>query len=881
MRVSARARSESAFTLIETIMAAVLLLIVAAALAGVLTSSIAAHTTARERTLAEQAVNDQIESIRNLEYADVGIDCTTGTPCNPPGDVDASEPLVKDGLTATVSTLISYIGDPTPTSYATNANYKKVTVTATRDRDGKQLAQGVTYIAPVSRAPFGGINKSIVNVQVMDFKPNSPLPGAVVTIDNGPDPLRTDLADTNGLASFAAMTPTGPSEYYDLSATLAGYDTLPVDLPPASVAHLQVAPSQTAPTSQIRLFKPGTINVRVESSPGVLYTAGTVTVQVTSSTPLNGNTSSFTTTNGLLAVTVVAGQKIVPGVSYSIKALTSTPLCATLSAPTWSNYPADPTTTATLVLAACPSGSLTVNVQQLGANAPNAIVHLTGGPNNITVSPDPTTDSSGNVTFTGIPAGSGYTVTATRSTNASTTTAVTVAGPNNVTITLPDPPTGTVTVNVTQLSAPASAATVTITGGSFGISASGSTNSSGQIIFTNVPTGSGYTVTALKGTTVSTTTAAPNTVNLTLPNPPAGSVQLTVKWLGALVTGATVQVTGGPYGISQTMTTTATGVVTFPSVPLGSGYTFTATKNGQTTSLSSQTVVASTTGTINLPTATLTVTATWAGNPALSAAVSVSGGPNSPQTYTGTTDAVTGIATITVPTTTSNNYTVTVTKGTGSGSSTVTSVPGAGAATTVTLTPTATLTVTATWAGLAAGLATVSVTGGPNSPQTYTGTTDAITGIAAITVPVSTTNYTITVTKNTGSGSATSTVPAGGAAKTVTLTPVKTVTITVQQNSGAYASKSVVISITGGPNGTAGAAPAYSTSPTPTNTSSTSTVTVSIPAATGYTYTVRASVGTTCSTGTNKTGTNTLSAAAATTTVTVNMASSLTCPYTT
>ena len=161
------------------------------------------------------------------------------------------------------------------------------------------------------------------------------------------------------------MTPTGPTEYYDLSASLSGYETLPVDLPPAPVAHLQVAPSQTAPTSQIRIFKPGTINVRVESSPGVLYT-GTATVQVTSSTPLNGNTSTFTTNTGLVTVTTVAGQKVVPGVSYTIKALTTTPLCATLSAPTWSNYPADPTTSATLVLGACPSGSLTVNVQQLG-----------------------------------------------------------------------------------------------------------------------------------------------------------------------------------------------------------------------------------------------------------------------------------------------------------------------------------------------------------------------------------------------------------------------------------------------------------------------------------------------------------------------------------
>ena len=127
------------------------------------------------------------------------------------------------------------------------------------------------------------------------------------------------------------------------------------------------------------------------------------------------------------------------------------------------------------------------------------------------------------------------------------------------------------------------------------------------------------------------------------------------------------------------------------------------------------------------------------------------------------------------------------------------------------LTPVATLTVTATWATLAAGGATVTVTGGPNSPQTYTATTDPITGIVAMTVPVSATNYTVTVTKNTGSGSSTIDCSRRRRGDAVAILPTKTVTITVQQAGAAYQNKSVVISVTGGPNGTAGAAPAYTT----------------------------------------------------------------------
>ena len=66
-------------------------------------------------------------------------------------------------------TQISYINDPTPTSYATAANYKRITVTVTRNLDSKQLIRSVTYVAPSTRAPYGGINNAIINATVTDY----------------------------------------------------------------------------------------------------------------------------------------------------------------------------------------------------------------------------------------------------------------------------------------------------------------------------------------------------------------------------------------------------------------------------------------------------------------------------------------------------------------------------------------------------------------------------------------------------------------------------------------------------------------------------------------------------------------------------------------
>src|SRR4029077_3760675 len=97
--------------------------------------------------------------------------------------------------------------------------------------------------------------------------------------------------------------------------------------------------------------------------------------------------------------------------------------------------------------------------------------------------------------------------------------------------------------------------------------------------------------------------------------------------------------------------------------------------------------------------------------------------------------------------------------------------------------PTGTITPTVTWAGKAITGATVTISGGPNSPTTYSGSTNA-SGQVAITVPATTAAfpYTVSVTKNNGSGSATvNTLATGGTATpAITLTPTKTFTLTIQ-----------------------------------------------------------------------------------------------------
>jgi len=124
---------------------------------------------------------------------------------------------------------------------------------------------------------------------------------------------------------------------------------------------------------------------------------------------------------------------------------------------------------------------------------PGATVTVTGGPDSVNLTQ--TTTSSGNVTFANLPPGSGYTVTATKSGQSATASVTVTGGTTTITLNLP---TGTVVVNVKRSGVNQSSATVRITLGPMGVTLTATTNSSGNATFTNVPVGTGYTISAWK-----------------------------------------------------------------------------------------------------------------------------------------------------------------------------------------------------------------------------------------------------------------------------------------------------------------------------------------------------------------------------------------------
>jgi hypothetical protein len=404
--------------------------IVSAPLGGVMLASIAEQATSHERTLAAQTAQTAIEQIRALPYDSIGV--LNGNPTGTVAATMQASDLGIQGLSATIKTRISYMDDAPATSYRTRADYKRIIVTIVRNADNKTLTQQATYVAPPGAGATAGQSQGIVAAQVIDYALNTPVQGATVTIQGGPSPLRTDVTDEAGQAVFPSLLPTTGTPY-DLTATMTGYTELKDDLPPSATGRTAIVAGQTFNTV-LRIYKGCTINVNVATSTGAAYT-GTGTITLSSSR----GTESYAYAGAPLTITSIAGEPIVPSLTYTARILASNGTYSTgLSAVVPNAYPTDLTKSFTPQLNATPTTMVALTVKVVNASGvvqPNSTVTVSGGPSsNILLTG--TTNASGQVVFN-VPSNSspGYTTAAKNGTLTGTASGgVTTATTRTVTI---------------------------------------------------------------------------------------------------------------------------------------------------------------------------------------------------------------------------------------------------------------------------------------------------------------------------------------------------------------------------------------------------------------------------------------------------------------
>jgi len=292
-RGTARAGAgDAGFTLIEILIATVIMLIVSMGVITALSFSGWATTFTGQRTKALNLANQYIEKARNLDYDKIGTYSDGGVYGEPPGDIHTPD-VVGD---FTVTTRIYWQRD-----VSRRSQYKNIEVTVTWTRP-------ITGSVKLTTSIFGKThltNVGDLELTLLDHDTNQPIVGVPVTVvPQGSAQPRTVVTDASGVAFFG-MVPTGQATVTMSTTTSWVFDkTTTADFPVINVSTGDVLSSYT-----IKGQKPSALQIRV------IGTHGDGLSGVTVSMPVMGTTQSGPTDpNGYITFTML------PQATYTVTA---------------------------------------------------------------------------------------------------------------------------------------------------------------------------------------------------------------------------------------------------------------------------------------------------------------------------------------------------------------------------------------------------------------------------------------------------------------------------------------------------------------------------------------------------------------------------------
>jgi type II secretory pathway pseudopilin PulG len=207
------------FGLIETIVGVAVFVAISVAAYGGFLRVLEGVQVLRVKNTATNLANEQIEIIRNLPYADVGI--VGGIPI---GKVVRDREVVRDGITFNINTAIRNIDDPfdgqigqVPNDLSP-ADYKLAELTISCE--GCRLAEDFKYYARISPYALETTgNNGALFVQVLDAN-GQPLSGASVNIFNDQESPIIDIDEvTNTDGMFQLIDAPPGVEAYQITVT--------------------------------------------------------------------------------------------------------------------------------------------------------------------------------------------------------------------------------------------------------------------------------------------------------------------------------------------------------------------------------------------------------------------------------------------------------------------------------------------------------------------------------------------------------------------------------------------------------------------------------------------------------------------------------------
>ena len=278
--IAHEAAGDAGFTLIEILIATVIMLIISMGVITALSFSGWATSFTGQRTKALNLANQYIEKARNLPYDQIGTYADGPVYGDPPGAMHTPD-VVGD---FTVTTVITWQRDAT----SHRAKYKNIAVTVNWSRP-------ITGSIKLSTSIFGQsdlVNTGDLEIDFVDHDTNAPIPGLSVTVvPAGSAQPRSVTTDASGTAFFG-MVPTGAAAM-TVSTSAWVFDTSTTDVPAINVATGDVLSIYT-----VKGQKPQSLRVRAIGThgDGLASTLLTTTVmgQPKSATTDSGGYATFT-----------------------------------------------------------------------------------------------------------------------------------------------------------------------------------------------------------------------------------------------------------------------------------------------------------------------------------------------------------------------------------------------------------------------------------------------------------------------------------------------------------------------------------------------------------------------------------------------------------
>lgn len=218
-------KTNSGVTLIETIVGVFVFVTIAVAVYGAFSSIYKLIGATRQKTLALAVANEQLEIIRNLPYADVGI--INGVPS---GVIAREQVVSRSGSNFNIVTTIRNIDDSfdgtisgTPSDLSP-ADYKLVQldVSCSGCQQFKSFSLA-TYVSP--RSLELSSDNGAIFVRVFDAN-GLPISGANVHIENSHVTPSINIEETtNNSGEFALIDVPPGTETYEITVTKNGYST--------------------------------------------------------------------------------------------------------------------------------------------------------------------------------------------------------------------------------------------------------------------------------------------------------------------------------------------------------------------------------------------------------------------------------------------------------------------------------------------------------------------------------------------------------------------------------------------------------------------------------------------------------------------------------